>query len=72
MKKSVWLPHQIFLGSESDVLDLANAITKVVGNIGELVGYDDERIRTQGMSACPSGPARSHTSLLINVNRGQS
>ena len=49
-EESVWLPHQIFLGTESEVLDLANAIVKVVENIGELVGYDDERIRTQGMS----------------------
>ncbi|MFZ4985833.1 MAG: DegT/DnrJ/EryC1/StrS family aminotransferase [Blastocatellia bacterium] len=49
-EESVWLPHQIFLGTEQEVRDLANAIIKVVENIGELVGYDDERIRTQGMS----------------------
>ncbi|MFN7828057.1 MAG: DegT/DnrJ/EryC1/StrS family aminotransferase [Acidobacteriota bacterium] len=48
--ESVWLPHQIFLGSEADVADLVSAITKVVENIGELAGYEDERIRTQRMS----------------------
>ena len=48
--ESVWLPHQIFLGSEADVADLISAITKVVENIGELAGFEDERIRTQRMS----------------------
>lgn len=49
-EESVWLPHQIFLGTANEVHDLVEAITKVVGNIGELAGYEDERIRTQSMS----------------------
>lgn len=48
--ESVWLPHQIFLGGEREVDDLVAAIAKVIGNIGELVGCEDERIRVQGMS----------------------
>lgn len=49
-EESVWLPHQIFLGTETDVADLAAAIIKVLENIEELSGYEDERIRTQRMS----------------------
>ncbi len=49
-EESVWLPHQIFLGTVRDVDNLIAAIVKVIDNIGELVDYDDERIRIQGMS----------------------
>jgi dTDP-4-amino-4,6-dideoxygalactose transaminase len=49
-EESVWLPHQIFLGSEQDVDDTLTAIQKVIANIAELQGYDDERIRIQAMS----------------------
>lgn len=49
-EESVWLPHQIFLGTDQEVWDLANAIVKVVENIDELAGFDDERIQIQGMS----------------------
>ncbi len=49
-EESVWLPHQIFLGSEQDVDDTLSAIEKIKTNVNELVGYEDERIRIQGMS----------------------
>jgi dTDP-4-amino-4,6-dideoxygalactose transaminase len=49
-EESVWLPHQIFLGTEAEVDDLVTAIGKVIANIGELAGLDDERIRIQSMS----------------------
>ena len=48
--EAVWLPHQIFLGTEKEVDDLLAAMAKVIENIGELAGYEDERIRVQGMS----------------------
>jgi dTDP-4-amino-4,6-dideoxygalactose transaminase len=49
-EESVWLPHQIFLGDECDVDDVIEAIRKISEHAGELCGYDDERIRVQGMS----------------------
>jgi len=49
-EESVWLPHQIFLGSQQDVDDVLTAIQKIKTNVAELVGYEDERIRIQGMS----------------------
>ena len=49
-EESVWLPHQIFLGTEAEVDDLVTAIGKVIANIGELADLDDERIRIQSMS----------------------
>jgi dTDP-4-amino-4,6-dideoxygalactose transaminase len=48
--ESVWLPHQIFLGDERDIDDVLTAIDKVKQNFSELIGYEDERIRVQGMS----------------------
>jgi dTDP-4-amino-4,6-dideoxygalactose transaminase len=49
-EESVWLPHQLFLGGGKDVEDVLTAIQKVAENAGELAGYEDERIRVQGMS----------------------
>ncbi|MGE0128041.1 MAG: DegT/DnrJ/EryC1/StrS family aminotransferase [Blastocatellales bacterium] len=49
-EESVWLPHQIFLGDERDVDDTLTAIQKIKENAVELAGYEDERIRIQGMS----------------------
>ncbi|QQS47913.1 MAG: DegT/DnrJ/EryC1/StrS family aminotransferase [Acidobacteriota bacterium] len=49
-EESVWLPHEIFLDDEQDVHDVATAIEKIIKNIDELRGYEDERIRIQGMS----------------------
>jgi dTDP-4-amino-4,6-dideoxygalactose transaminase len=49
-EESVWLPHQIFLGTNEDVDDVLTAIEKIKANVAELVGYEDERIRVQAMS----------------------
>lgn len=49
-QESVWLPHQLFLGDEQDVADILTAIAKIKANVAELAGYDDERIRAQGMA----------------------
>ena len=49
-EESVWLPHQIFLGTNEDVDDVLTAIQKIKTNVAELAGYEDERIRIQGMS----------------------
>jgi dTDP-4-amino-4,6-dideoxygalactose transaminase len=48
-EESVWLPHQIFLGDERDVDDVLTAIQKIKENVVDLIGYEDERIRVQGM-----------------------
>lgn len=49
-EESVWLPHQIFLGTDEDVADVLTAIEKIKTNVAELVDCEDERIRIQGMS----------------------
>lgn len=48
--ESVWLPHQLLLGDESDVDSAVDAIEKIHSNVGELEGYHDEAIRVQGLS----------------------
>jgi len=49
-EESVWLPHQLFLGTEGDVDDILAAVEKVRANVAELAGYEDEAIRVQGLS----------------------
>jgi dTDP-4-amino-4,6-dideoxygalactose transaminase len=49
-EESVWLPHRIFLGDEKDIDDVLTAIRKIAENVGELAGYEDERIRVQRKS----------------------
>lgn len=49
-EESIWLPHQLFLGTSADVDDILTAIAKIKVNVAELIGYDDERIRVQGMA----------------------
>jgi dTDP-4-amino-4,6-dideoxygalactose transaminase len=49
-EESVWLPHQIFLGTNEDVDDVLTAIEKIKTNVAELIGYEDERIHVQAMS----------------------
>lgn len=48
--ESVWLPHQLFLGTEVDVNDCLNAVRKIRANVDELVGYEDRSIEIQGWS----------------------
>jgi dTDP-4-amino-4,6-dideoxygalactose transaminase len=48
--ESVWLPHQLLLGSEQDVDQIVEAITKIQGNIDELLRADDKLIERKQMS----------------------
>ncbi len=45
--EAVWFPHQLFLGSTSDVDAIADAIEKVLNNVEELRGLDHKAIRNQ-------------------------
>ncbi len=49
-EEAVWLPHHIFLGSRKDVDDIADAILKVLENIGELHGLKHPAIARKTMS----------------------
>ena len=47
-RESVWLPHQLLLGAESDVDDIVEAVLKVQGSAGDLAGLETaevERLR---------------------------
>ena len=46
-QEAVWFPHQNFLGSSADTDTIADAIEKVLGNIGELRGLDHKAIQNQ-------------------------
>lgn len=46
-QEGVWVPHQHFLGSTTDVDAIANAIHKVLENVEELRGLDHKAIRNQ-------------------------
>jgi dTDP-4-amino-4,6-dideoxygalactose transaminase len=48
--ESVWLPHQLLLGSEADVDQIVEAVEKIQGNIDELLGADNELIERKQMS----------------------
>ena len=48
--EAVWFPHQLFLGSDKDVDAIADAITKVLGNIESLRGLDHKAIVNQRLS----------------------
>ena len=49
-EESVWLPHNLFLGTDDDVSDILAAIEKIRANIGEIMDYQDEAIRIQSLS----------------------
>lgn len=49
-EEAVWFPHQLFLGGDEDVDAIADAIHKVLDNIGELEGLDHKAIRNQRLS----------------------
>ncbi len=47
-RESVWLPHQLLLGTESDVDDIVEAMLKVQGSAADLAGLEStevERLR---------------------------
>jgi dTDP-4-amino-4,6-dideoxygalactose transaminase len=45
--EAVWFPHQLFLGTTSDVDAIADAIEKVLANVEELRNFDHKAIRNQ-------------------------
>ena len=47
--ESVWVPHFVLLGDEADARDVANAIEKIVSNLGELAKADP---KLAGLKAC--------------------
>lgn len=49
-EESVWLPHQLFLGTRADVDDALIAIEKIRKQADELRGFEDEAIHIQGLS----------------------
>ena len=49
-EEAVWLPHHIFLGTQRDTDDIADAVLKVCENIGELYGLEHPAIDRKGMS----------------------
>lgn len=49
-RESVWLPHQLLLGSEQDVDQIVEAIAKIRSNIDELLRADNKLIESKRMS----------------------
>jgi dTDP-4-amino-4,6-dideoxygalactose transaminase len=49
-EESVWLPHYLFLGNDGDVADVVAAISKVREHANELVNFENEAVRIQGLS----------------------
>jgi dTDP-4-amino-4,6-dideoxygalactose transaminase len=49
-RESVWLPHQLLLGSEQDVDQIVEAVAKIQSNIGELLRADNKLIESKRMS----------------------
>ena len=49
-EESVWLPHRLFLGASGDVHDIVAAIRKIKKHVSELIGYENEAVRGQGLS----------------------
>jgi dTDP-4-amino-4,6-dideoxygalactose transaminase len=48
-EESVWLPHHIFLGSQKDTDDIADAVLKVCANIEELHGLEHPAIEVKAL-----------------------
>lgn len=48
--ESVWLPHQLFLGSEKDVDDIVEAIQKIQANVDELQTAKHRLIELKSMN----------------------
>ncbi|HEV2425009.1 MAG TPA: DegT/DnrJ/EryC1/StrS family aminotransferase [Terriglobia bacterium] len=49
-EEAIWLPHHIFLGTRADTDDVANAVERIVENIGELRGLKHPAIGRKAMS----------------------
>ena len=48
-EEAVWLPQFLLIGGEEDVRDIADAVEKVVSNLGELASADP---KLAGLKAC--------------------
>jgi hypothetical protein len=48
--ESVWLPHQLLLGSEHDVDDIVESVDKIQSNIDELIRAEHPLIDIKGMN----------------------
>lgn len=48
--ESVWLPHQLLLGSEQDVDQIVEAVAKIQGNVDALLGADHRLIEIKQMN----------------------
>jgi transposase len=48
--ESVWLSHQLLLGSEADVNQIVEAVEKIQSNLNELLHADHELIRIKQMN----------------------
>ena len=48
--ESVWLPHQLLLGSEQDVDQIVEAVEKIQSNLDDLLRAEHELIRTKQMN----------------------
>jgi dTDP-4-amino-4,6-dideoxygalactose transaminase len=48
--ESVWLPHQLLLGSPGDVDQIVEAVAKIQNNVDELLRVDDRLIEIKQMS----------------------
>jgi dTDP-4-amino-4,6-dideoxygalactose transaminase len=49
-RESVWLPHQLLLGSEQDVDQIVEAVAKIQSNIDELLCADNKLIESKRIS----------------------
>ena len=49
-EESVWLPHYLFLGNDRDIADIVAAIEKIREHADELVDFENEAVRIQGLS----------------------
>ena len=54
--ESVWLPHQLLLGSEQDVDHIVEAVAKIQNNFDELLQADDKLIERKQMSRVERPP----------------
>jgi len=48
--ESVWLPHQLLLGSEQDVDEIVEAVAKIQSNVDELLRADNRLIELKQMN----------------------
>ena len=57
--EAVWIHHRVFLGSEKDVDDIVDAISKIRGAVDELRTADHPLIRLKSMNRADRDRATS-------------